>query len=57
MFATSLNLELKLLVVALLSFLYVSWEDLLDENVNCHFPVEGLEMTPGASQEGERLFY
>ena len=57
MFATSLNLELKLIVVALLSFLYVSWEDLLDENVNCHFPVEGLEMTPGASQEGERLFY
>lgn len=56
-FATSLNLELKLLVVTLLSFLYISWEDPLDENVNCHFPVEGLEMTSGASQEGERLCY
>ena len=57
LFATSLNLELKLLVVALLSFLYISWEDPLDENVNCHVLVEGLGMTPGASQEGERLFY
>lgn len=56
-FATSLNLELKLLAVTLLSFLYISWEDRLDENVNCHFPVEGLEMTSGASQEGERLCY
>lgn len=55
-FATSLTLELKLLV-ALLSFLYISWEDPLDENVNCCFLVEGLGMTPGASQEGERLFY
>lgn len=49
-FATSLNLELKLLVVALLSFLYISWEDPLDENLS----VEGLEMTSEECKSGGR---